>query len=184
MAIDSTASKVYISSIDDELASYPSSDSDSDDKKLVFLPDIERRLTKIPRSVLLARPNDNCDDLREAARLQNSQLAIYNEAPASLTVPLENDNVRKAILESRARARAEARREAEQQRRTAFADLGNSRALSPSRPPAVVHNNVMPVFQRPTEEREGYYVSGVGVVSPQAEEVEGDDDDIDAMDLG
>jgi hypothetical protein len=183
MAIDSTASKVYISNIDDELASYPSSDSDSDDKKLVFLPDIERRLTKIPRSVLLARPNDTQNDLQETERMQNSQLAIYNEAPASLTVPLENDNVRKAILESRARARAEARREAEQQRKTAFADLGNTRALSPTRPHAAVHNNVMPVFQRPSEETEGYYVNGVGVVFPQANDTD-EGVDVDAMDLG
>jgi len=92
MQLDDTKHKVYIYNLDDEL-----SDSESDDGKLVFLPDIEKHLrtTRIPPSILA-----NSDG--ELAG--NNQLVLYN-IPSSLTVPKEQDSVRKAIIETRARAR-------------------------------------------------------------------------------
>ncbi|MCJ1339674.1 hypothetical protein MMC09_004964 [Bachmanniomyces sp. S44760] len=89
MQVDSTSNRIYIYDIDDEL-----SDIESNEEKLVFLPDIEKKLSKLPRSVL-EDPNDSAI---------NQQLVLYN-IPESLSLPRENDNVRKAIIETRARAR-------------------------------------------------------------------------------
>ena len=92
MQIDDTKDKVYIHSLDDELA-----EMESDEEKLVFLPDIEKKLGmmgKIPKSVLLG----------EAHPSTGSEMVLYS-VPSSLSVPEEQDKVRKAIVESRARAR-------------------------------------------------------------------------------
>ena len=89
MQLDDTKNKVYIYNIDDEL-----SGTESEEEKLIFLPDIDRQLTKIPKSVLTnsERP------------VTSGEIVLYN-VPRSLSVPQEQDNVRKAIIESRARAR-------------------------------------------------------------------------------
>lgn len=95
MQLDNTKHKVYIYDLDAEL-----SDSDqSDDGKLIFLPDIQKHLreTRIPPSIL-------ANSEGELAGM-NNQLVLYN-IPSSLTVPEEKDSVRKAIIESRARQRA------------------------------------------------------------------------------
>ncbi|KAI9873686.1 MAG: hypothetical protein M1830_010721 [Pleopsidium flavum] len=89
MQLDDTKNKVYIYNLDDELSGI-----ESEEEKLIFLPDIEKRLTKIPKSVLSHsdRPTTS------------SEMILYN-VPQSLSVPQEHDNVRKAIIETRARAR-------------------------------------------------------------------------------
>jgi hypothetical protein len=94
MRLDDTKHKVYIYDLDAEL-----SDSESDDGRLVFLPDIEKHLreTRIPPSILANSEGELAG--------QNQQLILYN-IPSSLTVPEEKDSVRKAIIETRARARA------------------------------------------------------------------------------
>lgn len=95
MQIDDTKHKVYIYDLDAEL-----SDSESsDDGRLVFLPDIRKHLreTRIPPSVLANRDGELAGN--------NLQMVLYN-VPSSLSVPEGQDSVRKAILESRARARA------------------------------------------------------------------------------
>lgn len=93
MQLDDSKHKVYIYDLDAEL-----SESESDDGKLVFLPDIEKHLraSRIPQSI---RANS------EGELAGNKQLVLYN-IPSSLTVPEEQDSVRKAIIEARARARA------------------------------------------------------------------------------
>lgn len=97
MQLDNTKYKVYIHNIDDELSDSETSSSD-DDGKLVFLPDIEKRIRdfRIPRSILAAPADNKCN---------NQQLVLYN-IPSSLSVPEEKDSVRKAIIETRARAKA------------------------------------------------------------------------------
>lgn len=92
MLVDDTKYKVYINNLDDEL-----SDSESDDGKLVFLPDIEKQLrtTRIPQSVLMNSEGDLAGQ---------NQLVLYS-VPTSLTIPEEQDSVRKAIIETRARVR-------------------------------------------------------------------------------
>ncbi|KAH7319280.1 hypothetical protein BKA65DRAFT_98300 [Rhexocercosporidium sp. MPI-PUGE-AT-0058] len=102
MQLDNTKHKVYIYDLDAEL-----SDSESsDDGKLVFLPDIQKHLleTRIPPMVLANSQGELAG---------NNQLVLYN-IPSSLTVPEEQDSVRKAIIEARARARA-----AQEQKRNA-----------------------------------------------------------------
>ncbi|OLN82867.1 hypothetical protein CCHL11_08416 [Colletotrichum chlorophyti] len=101
MQVDDSKHKVYIYNIDDELSS---SESEPDEGRLVFLPDIEKHLrsTRIPLSVLA---NDQ-------GELAGMQMVLYNE-PTSLTVPREQDSVRKAIVESRARMREKQRLERE-----------------------------------------------------------------------
>ena len=92
MQLDDTKDKIYIHNLDDELA-----DIDSDEEKLVFLPDIEKKLEmvgRVPKSVLLG----------EAHPSTGNELVLYS-VPSSLSVPEEQDKVRKAIIESRARAR-------------------------------------------------------------------------------
>lgn len=95
MQLDDTKHKVYIYDLDAEL-----SDSDtSDDGKLVFLPDIEKHLrdTRIPPHILANSEGELAGS--------NLQLVLYN-VPSSLTIPEEQDSVRRAIVETRARARA------------------------------------------------------------------------------
>ena len=89
MSLDETRDRVYIHNLDDEL-----SDAESDGEKLVFLPDIEQRLTKIPKSVLLGQ-----------AQPHTSNEVVLYSVPESISVPREQDNVRKAIIESRERVR-------------------------------------------------------------------------------
>lgn len=92
MQLDDTRDRVYIHNLDDELA-----DIESEEEKLVFLPDIEKKLGmmgKIPKSVLLGEGHPST----------GSEVVLYS-VPASLSVPEEQDKVRKAIIESRARAR-------------------------------------------------------------------------------
>ena len=89
MQLDDTKDKVYIHNLDDELA-----DIESEEEKLVFLPDIEKKLRKIPESVLLGEGHPST----------GNEMVLYS-VPSSLSVPEEQDKVRKAIIESRARAR-------------------------------------------------------------------------------
>jgi len=89
MQLDDTKDKVYIYNLDDEL-----SESDVQGDGLIFLPDIERRLTKIPDSILT-----------NAKSTSNSCEVVLYSVPSSLSIPKEQDSVRKAIIESRARMR-------------------------------------------------------------------------------
>lgn len=93
MHIDDSKHKVYIYNIDEELAE----DSEPDEAKLVFLPDIEKRLreTRIPPQILA-----NGD-----GELAGMQVVLYSD-PKSLSVPEAKDGVRKAIIETRRRIRA------------------------------------------------------------------------------
>lgn len=92
MQLDDTKDKVYIHNLDDELA-----EIESENEQLVFLPDIEKKLGmmgRIPKSVLLG----------EAHPSTGHEMVLYS-VPSSLSVPEGQDKVRKAIIESRARAR-------------------------------------------------------------------------------
>ena len=88
MELDDTKDKIYIHNLDEQIAEI------EDEEKMIFLPDIEKKLGKIPHYLLTG-------DLRPTAE---NQIILYG-VPASLSVPEEKDNVRKAMIESRARAR-------------------------------------------------------------------------------
>ena len=89
MNLDDTRDRIYIHNLDDEI-----SDVESEEEKLVFLPDIEKRLTKIPKSILYGQSQPHT----------SNEVILYS-VPESLSIPPEQDNVRKAIIESRERAR-------------------------------------------------------------------------------
>lgn len=92
MQLDDSKYKVYVYNIDDEL----SSDSESDEAKLVFLTDIEKHLRKsrVPMMPPATPPTP-----------EGKELVLYS-VPSSLSVPKEHDSVRKAIIDARSRARA------------------------------------------------------------------------------
>ncbi|KAI4734469.1 hypothetical protein E4T44_15285, partial [Aureobasidium sp. EXF-8845] len=74
MQLDDTKYRVYIHNLDDEL-----SDIESDEEKLVFLPDIEKKFNTIPRHILVGDKKDS-----------HQELVLYN-LPPSLSVPVEQD---------------------------------------------------------------------------------------------
>lgn len=90
MQLENTKDKVYIYNLDAELA-----DTEPEQERLIFIPDIERHLTKIPKHILTGQPPP-----------QSNELVLYSD-PASLSLPREHDSVRKAIIEARQRARAQ-----------------------------------------------------------------------------
>ncbi|KFY24823.1 hypothetical protein V493_05016 [Pseudogymnoascus sp. VKM F-4281 (FW-2241)] len=96
MELDDTKHKVYIYDLDKELEDIESSE---DENKVVFLPDIEKRLLnkRIPSSVLANKDG-------ELAGMNKSQAMVLYDIPHSLTLTDEKDSVRKAILEARRRA--------------------------------------------------------------------------------
>ncbi|KAL8946033.1 MAG: hypothetical protein Q9222_007515 [Ikaeria aurantiellina] len=89
MQVDETKDKVYIHNLDAEIR-----DIESSEDQPLFLPDIEKKLSKIPQSVLKG----------SYPPTTNTQMVLY-DVPSSLTIPKEQDNVRRAILDSRARSR-------------------------------------------------------------------------------
>ncbi|KFY84187.1 hypothetical protein V500_09519 [Pseudogymnoascus sp. VKM F-4518 (FW-2643)] len=95
MRLDDTKHRVYIYDLDKELEEIESSE---DENKLVFLPDIEKRLLnrRIPSSVLANKDG-------ELAGMNKSQAMVLYDIPHSLTLTDEKDSVRKAILEARRR---------------------------------------------------------------------------------
>ena len=90
MQLDDTSNRVYIHDLDAELA-----DIESDEDKLVFLPDIEKKFTKIPHQVL------------SGGQHESQELVLYS-VPESITATEGHDSVRRAIIESRQRAREKA----------------------------------------------------------------------------
>ena len=90
MQVEDTPNRVYIHDLAAEL-----SDIESDEENPIFLADIEKHLSKIPKHVLMG-PGPKAT--------RDNQLVLYN-IPSSISVPQEEDNVRKAIVEARARMR-------------------------------------------------------------------------------
>ena len=97
MELDDTKDRIYIHDLDAELANV--SDTD-DEERVIFLPDIEKRLNQIPRRALVEGRSEEPS---------GQEVILYN-VPHSLTLPAEQDNVRKAIIEARARARNQQRK--------------------------------------------------------------------------
>lgn len=93
MQVDDRPDRVYIHNLDEELA-----ESEPEEERLVFLPDIERRFSRIPKHVLIENRTEESE---------NQELVLYS-IPKSLTVDESKDSVRKAIIETRRRARAKA----------------------------------------------------------------------------
>ncbi|RKF54343.1 hypothetical protein GcC1_212010 [Golovinomyces cichoracearum] len=92
MQIEDSKHKVYIYDLDAEIL-----ESEPEESKLILHPDIEKCLRDcrhIPPPIIA-----------NANHREDNQLVLYN-VPGSLTVPEDQDCVRRAIIETRARARA------------------------------------------------------------------------------
>ncbi|GIK07497.1 hypothetical protein Aspvir_003163 [Aspergillus viridinutans] len=88
MMLDDTKHTIYIHDLDSELA-----DSEAQEYSITFLPEIGAKLGSLSKLLTVD------------TQPQNNELVLYRD-PKSLTVPEEDDYVRRAILESRRRARA------------------------------------------------------------------------------
>lgn len=155
MQLDDSKHKVYIYNLDDEL-----SDSDaSDDGRLIFLPDISKHLreTRIPPHIIANKDGELAG--------MNNQLILYDTAvPRNHNVPEEQDLVRKAFLEARAKARAKWEERARLEERGE--EMGLSTVGSAARDRAYTND------------------MGEGAVDIEDMTVEAVEDDPDAMDLG
>ncbi|KAL9121163.1 MAG: hypothetical protein Q9187_002278 [Circinaria calcarea] len=163
MRLDDTRDKVYIHDLDEEV-----SDIESEEEKLLFLPDIEQRLTKIPKSVLISQSQPPI----------SNEIVLYN-IPESLSIPKEQDSVRKAILETRARAREKQAPETEAPRSQQHKIKDSAMALltgdlhvkfisncvryAPRAPP---YNRIQSIHQQ------GYYRMKVSSLPAQAERLD------------
>ena len=97
MPVDESRDRVYIHNLDEEIA-----DVESEDEKLIFLPDIEKKLARLPKSILTTNGQPPA----------SKEVVLYS-IPESLSIPKDQDNVRKAILESRHRAQVKQSTESE-----------------------------------------------------------------------
>ena len=168
MQLDDTKHKVYIYDLDAEL-----SDSDtSDDGRLVFLPDIKKHLqeSRIPPSILANS---------EGELAGNNELILYN-IPSSLTVPEAQDSVRRAIIETRARARAklEQKRSEDSPRAQATASINGSLDSRDWYKGMINGNLSSASISYPAAER-SRDAGGIAIAAQQAFQ-----SDPDAMDLG
>lgn len=100
MQLDDTKHKVYIYNLDDELSDSDSEPSSPREGRLVFLPDIEKHLRAnrilVPRPIVPNRDGE----------LAGMQMVLYQpDGPKSISVPEEQDSVRRAIVAARERLR-------------------------------------------------------------------------------
>jgi hypothetical protein len=98
MPVDETSDRIVIHDLEAEIAQI-----EAEEPTTIFLPDIDKKVSAIPQRLL---QNQN--------RNTNTQMVLYH-VPESISVPKEQDAVRKAIIASRARAREEQARERENQ---------------------------------------------------------------------
>ncbi|KAL5334940.1 hypothetical protein BJX70DRAFT_341512 [Aspergillus crustosus] len=88
MVLDDTKSRVYIYDLDRELT-----ENKAVDCPLIILPGLEESLSMSKILVPLGKANRQC-----------SEIVLYRE-PESLSISKENDQVRRALMETRERAR-------------------------------------------------------------------------------
>lgn len=178
MLLDDTKHKVYIYNLDDELSS--DADSDPDEGRLVFLPDVERHLRAnrivpgvapgvaggVPRPIL---PNKD-------GELAGMQLVLYDDGVRSVSVPEEQDSVRKAIIEARERHRRR-----QQDERDARATANNPLLRPESRATFATPVRVAPAAVAPGQQQQ-FMDNGVAGMASVGPSVDADADD-DAMEI-
>jgi hypothetical protein len=98
MTVDDTPHRVIINDLEAEIAQIEA--DEAVDAATVFLPDIDKKVSAIPQRLLQHRAEASLP-------ASNTALVLYRE-PVSITVPEEDDVVRKTIIAARARAREKA----------------------------------------------------------------------------
>ncbi|KAL1960745.1 hypothetical protein VTO42DRAFT_6575 [Malbranchea cinnamomea] len=96
MNIDDTKTRIYIHDLEGELAEIEA-DEQNHKQTIEFIPEIERKINGLPKRLLRDRDESTPDE--------NNQLVLYR-VPSALSIPEEQDSVRRAIAEARQRARA------------------------------------------------------------------------------
>lgn len=99
MEVEETKDKIYIHNLDAELAE---DEPGPEEERLIFVPDIERRFTRIPKHVI--RNGEAFGTPYPIYEQPTAGELILYATPQSLTTAPEHDSVRRAILESRARS--------------------------------------------------------------------------------
>lgn len=97
MLLDDTDTTVYIHDLESEIAAIEA-DEENREHAIQFIPEIEKEINGIPKRLLHGRG---------PAADVNTQLVLYRE-PAALSIPEEQDSVRRAIAEARQRSRDKA----------------------------------------------------------------------------
>ncbi|OAP63587.1 hypothetical protein AYL99_02814 [Fonsecaea erecta] len=120
MTIDDAPHRIIIHDLESEIAQIEAEEAAHN--ATIFLPDIDRKVSRVPQKLL--RPQ-NHDRLPQATGLPpenlNTALVLYRD-PSSISVPEEEDVVRKTIIEARRRAREKtAEEQREKERREAEA---------------------------------------------------------------
>jgi hypothetical protein len=146
MLLDDTKTRIFIPDLDSEIAEIEAQEQRDKEGKIEFLPDIERKLNRLSKRVLRDQ-----DDL---VADETNQLILYR-VPTALSIPAEQDSVRRAIIESRARAREKA-------------------AAKPDPPPARLDDGSLSVTPP---------WSAVGAASQNDDMPDGKDADADPMDI-
>lgn len=100
MPVDETPSKIYIHDLAAEIAQI-----EAEEPKDFFLADVDKKVSAIPATLL---QNSHADP--------NMQMILYRE-PSSISVPVEEDAVRKAIIDARRRVRERQRAERDDEER-------------------------------------------------------------------
>lgn len=117
MDVDDTKDRIFIGDLDAEIADI---DAHQPEERLIFLPDIEKHFSRLPRQVLVGNTSDQAQSTPA-----DQQLVLYS-VPQSLTVDhSNNDAVRRAIIDARHRARDRAQelaREEDMRRKYASPD--------------------------------------------------------------
>lgn len=88
MLLEDTKDILYIHDLESEIAQI-----EAEEPQGMFLPDIDKKISAIPQRLLQNQSNSG-----------NTQMVLYR-VPSSISIPEEQDHVRKAIIASRARAR-------------------------------------------------------------------------------
>lgn len=89
MSVDETKDRIYIHDLDSELA-----ELEEQEPEIAYLPEIEKKLAALPTAILGTNSQEG----------GNKQMVLY-QVPSSISVPEEQDHVRRAIIAARTRAR-------------------------------------------------------------------------------
>ncbi|KAK5467642.1 hypothetical protein LTS15_000615 [Exophiala xenobiotica] len=100
MTVDETPHRVIITNLAHEIAQIEADEAAA--AHTVFLPDIDKKVSAIPQRFLQNHPPQNPSP--PLSLNTNTALVLYRD-PTSITVPEEEDAVRKAIIAARTRAR-------------------------------------------------------------------------------
>ncbi len=100
MTVDETPHRVIITNLAHEIAQIEADEAAA--SQTVFLPDIDKKVSAIPQRFLQSHPPQNASP--PLTLNTNTALVLYRD-PTSITVPEEEDAVRKAIIAARTRAR-------------------------------------------------------------------------------